>query len=127
MQVQVKVIHRYTEVLQTLNECVMACEELVRQGFSPPASLLTMDRATVLRWADWSPMLERNPDLADTWLSLCAKTCKSWAEAYRYHPAEAAQACVQACERCIEACQKALQPQPTKGRETGERGAELGL
>jgi hypothetical protein len=100
---------RYAEVLQALNECVVACEELLRNGFSPPPSLLVMNRATVLRWADWSPMLERNPDLADTWLSLCANTCKAWAEAYRHHPADVAQVCVRACERCIAVCDAELE------------------
>jgi hypothetical protein len=118
---QTHIIHRYAEVLQTLNECVVACEELIRHGFSPPSSLLTMDRATVLRWAEWGPMLERNPDLADTWLSLCANTCRAWAEAYRYHQAEVAQACVRACERCIEACHRALQQPRPEHQEKRER------
>ncbi len=103
---------RYSEVLEALNDCVVACEQLVKQGFSPPHSVLLIERATVIRWAEWSPMLERNPDLADTWLSLCARACKSWVDAYRQHSAEAAQTCVRACERCIEVCDKALSQRP---------------
>jgi hypothetical protein len=110
---------RYASVLHALNECVAACEALMRNGFAPPPSLLVMDRATVLRWADWSPMLERNPDLADTWLSLCANTCKAWAEAYRYHPAEVAQACVRACERCIAVCNAELEQHARQRLEQG--------
>jgi hypothetical protein len=99
---------RYADVLYALNECVIACEQLVEHGFSPPHSLLTINRATVLRWVEWSPMLERNPDLADTWLSLCANTCKSWADAYRSYADEVSQRCVAACELCIEVCNQAL-------------------
>jgi hypothetical protein len=120
---------RYAEVLQALNDCVAACEQLVKNGFSPPQSLLVIDRATVLRWAEWSPMLERNPDLAETWLSLCANTCKSWAEAYRHHGDEAAQSCVHACERCVEACNRAsrhyVQQTTVEKPETIARGTRL--
>jgi hypothetical protein len=111
---------RYGEVLEALNDCVVACEHLVKSGFSPPSSLLTIDRATVLRWAEWSPMLERNPDLADTWLSLCANTCKTWVETYRYHASEAAQNCVRACERCIEVCARASQPAKSQAKMSHE-------
>jgi hypothetical protein len=99
---------RYSEVLRSLNDCVVACEQLVKHGLQPPHSVLRIERATVLRWAEWSPMLERNPDLADTWLSLCRGACKSWIEAYRYHSSEVAQSCVRACERCVEVCDHAL-------------------
>jgi hypothetical protein len=99
---------RYDEVLQALNECVVACEQLVKHGFSPPQSVLKIERATVVRWSEWSPMLERNPDLADTWLTLCASACRSWVDAYHSHGAEVAQECVRACERCIEVCNHAL-------------------
>jgi hypothetical protein len=99
---------RYGEVLEALQDCVAACEQLVRHGFTPPHSVLKIERATVLRWAEWSAMLERNPDLASTWLSLCVSACNSWAEAYRYHQAEVAQECVRVCERCVAVCQRVL-------------------
>lgn len=110
----------YGEVLQALTDCVVACEQLVKSGFSPPSSLLTINRATVLRWMEWSPMLERNPDLADTWLSLCANTCKAWAEAYRHHPSETAQNCVRASERCIEVCVRASQQHESQAKASRE-------
>lgn len=103
---------RYAEVLQALNECVTACEQLVRQGHTPPNSVLKIERATVLRWSEWSPMLERNPDLADTWLSLCASACKSWIEAYRHSHAEVAQRCVSVCEHCVVVCNRSLSRPP---------------
>lgn len=116
--VQVQATSRYTEVLDALTACVEACEQLVTHGFSPPQSVLKIERATVLRWAEWSPMLERNPDLADTWLSLCANACKSWVDAYRNNGAEVAQRCVETCERCIEVCTKALHQSPQRDSRT---------
>jgi hypothetical protein len=107
--VQAQVASRFTEVLEALTTCVEACEELVRHGFSPPQSVLKIERATVLRWSEWSPMLERNPDLADTWLSLCANACKSWADAYNHHTEDVAQRCVEACQACIKVCKRTLQ------------------
>jgi hypothetical protein len=112
--VQVQTTPRYAEVLNALTECVEACEQLVKQGFSPPQSVLKIERATVLRWAEWSPMLERNPDLADTWLSLCANACKSWVDAYSGHHEEVAQSCVKACQHCAKVCRQALR-QPSQG------------
>jgi hypothetical protein len=106
---------RYAEVLQALSDCVVACEHLVKHGFSPPRSVLHIERATVLRWADWSPMLERNPDLADTWLSLCISACKSWIEAYRHHNSEVAQSCVHTCEHCVDVCNRFLRHHVQQG------------
>jgi hypothetical protein len=116
--VQARATSRCAEVLNALTACVEACEQLVNHGHSPPQSVLKIDRATVLRWAEWSPMLERNPDLADTWLSLCANACKSWVDAYRNDSTEVAQRCVERCEHCIEVCTKALHQSPQKESPT---------
>ena len=99
----------HEQLVQTLLNCALACENCAAQGFKEAQSEmmekcipLDIDCADICFQA--ARLLQRNSALAHEYLLICEKACRSCAEECSKHDHEHCKKCAQACNECAEAC-----------------------
>lgn len=101
--------HNHVELVKTLNECVVACEQcaaacLDEDNVSEMAHCIELDRDCADICALGARLLQRDSELAHNYLVACEEACRTCAEECRKHEHDHCKACAEACERCAEAC-----------------------
>lgn len=101
--------HDHAGLIQTLNECVAACETcaaacLEEDNVSEMAHCIELDRDCADICALASRLLQRDSEMAHSYLVACEEACRICAAECKKHDHDHCKACAEACERCAEAC-----------------------
>lgn len=101
--------HNHSEIMQTLNDCVIACEtcaaaSLEESDVTDMAHCIELDRDCADICALASRLLLRNSELSHGYLAICEEACRACADECRKHDHDHCKACAEACDKCAEAC-----------------------
>ncbi|MCJ8208296.1 four-helix bundle copper-binding protein [Mucilaginibacter sp. RS28] len=107
--------HHHQELIQTLLDCVLACENcatacLHEEMVKEMAGCIMLDRDCGDICSQAARLLQRNSAIAHQYLVICEEICRMCAEECGKHDAEHCQLCAEACTRCAEACHAHHEP-----------------
>lgn len=101
--------HEHAELIQTLNDCVAACEAcssacLEEDEVTMMAQCIELDRDCADVCALASRLLQRDSELSHSYLAICEEACRTCADECKKHDHDHCKACAEVCERCADAC-----------------------
>ncbi|MBA4055288.1 MAG: four-helix bundle copper-binding protein [Marivirga sp.] len=95
--------------MQILNDCVAANEAcaaacLEESDLTDMAHCIELDRDCADICALAARLLQRDSELAHSYLAVCEEACRTCAQECAKHDHDHCKACAEACERCAEVC-----------------------
>lgn len=101
--------HNHGELVQLLNECVAACEKcaaacLEEENVTEMAHCIELDRDCADICALSARLLQRDSEIAHSFLAICEEACRTCADECNKHEHDHCKQCAEVCLRCAEAC-----------------------
>jgi hypothetical protein len=99
----------HKELQQKLINCALVCEEceaacLNEENITLLARCIELDRDCADICLQAARLLQRESEIGDEYLQLCANMCRMCAEECRKHNHDHCRACADECDACAEAC-----------------------
>jgi hypothetical protein len=99
----------YHGLLQQLTDCALTCEAcatacLNEENVSMMARCIELDRDCADICSLGARLIQRDAEIADTYLSLCATMCRMCAEECAKHNDEHCKRCASVCQATANAC-----------------------
>lgn len=106
-------MNSYEEIIQTLSECVIACEmcataSLEEENVKMLSDCIKLDRDCADTCSLGVQLLARNSGLSESYIGLCIDICSKCAEECEKHDHDHCRRCAEACRKCEKTCKSYL-------------------